>query len=138
MWTFLLSQLLESSLHCYYSSCVFVQTSVWLQSQEVKECSTCDIECLNTRPLNETTLTDPEPLDTLPGSQPSPLVLSLACVSFQEDYCVQSVEDKPAFQQIAYVTNKTYFEAMEDLCETQEVTLSEINEPSESLQESKF
>ncbi|XP_027133359.1 leukemia inhibitory factor receptor isoform X3 [Larimichthys crocea] len=114
------------------------ETSVWLQSQEVKECSTCDIECLNTRPLNETTLTDPEPLDTLPGSQPSPLVLSLACVSFQEDYCVQSVEDKPAFQQIAYVTNKTYFEAMEDLCETQEVTLSEINEPSESLQESKF
>ncbi|KAG8011834.1 Oncostatin-M-specific receptor subunit beta [Nibea albiflora] len=37
------------------------ETSVWLQSQEVKECSTCDIECLNSRPSNETTLSDPNP-----------------------------------------------------------------------------
>lgn len=115
-----------------------------LQSQKVEECSSCEIEILNTRPpLNETTtLRDPEPLSTLPspGSQASPSTLSLSRVPLQADYCRQSVMvlwEGPALQQIAGVTNKTCFHTTEEaLGEAQQVMFSELNEPPESLQES--
>ncbi|XP_078107293.1 leukemia inhibitory factor receptor isoform X1 [Sander vitreus] len=108
-----------------------------LQSQKVEECSCCDIEILNTRPLlDETTaLRDAEPMNTLPspGSQPFPSALSLSCVPLQTEYCPQSVKQ-------TCISNKTYLHTNEeDLSEAQQVMLTDIKsslESSESLQES--
>lgn len=122
---------------------MFVQAER-LQSQKVEECRSCDIEILSTRPPpNETTtLRDPEALNTLPspGSLASPSTLSLSRVPLQAGYCPQMVMllwDGPALQQIEGITNKTYFHTTEeDLSEAQQVIFSEVNELSESLQES--
>lgn len=122
---------------------MFVQTVERLQPQKVEECSCCEIEILNTRPPpNETTtLRDPEHLDTLPspGPQSSSSTLLLAYVPLEADYCPQSVmvlQNKPAPQQITYMTNKTYFHPMkEDLPEAKQAMFSEISEPSETPQE---
>ncbi|XP_044051060.1 oncostatin-M-specific receptor subunit beta isoform X2 [Siniperca chuatsi] len=116
------------------------ETGERIQSQKV-ECSSCDIEILNTRPLNETTaLRDPEPLNTLqsPGSQSASSTLSFSCVPLHANYCPQSatVWDRPILQQIACKTNKTYFYTMEEDSSEAQVMFDEINEPSESLQES--
>lgn len=123
---------------------MFVQTIEKMQSQKVEECSSCNIEILNNRPpLNETTArSDPEPRNTVPspGSQSSPSTLPLSCVLLHTDYCPQSVTvlwGRPALQQTACITNKTYFQTMEmgDWSEAQ-VMLNETSAPSESLQES--
>lgn len=98
---------------------MFAQTVEWMQSQRVDECSSCDIEILS----------DGLPQSTLPspGSQ--------SCPPLQAEYCPQSVtvmlRDREA---LLCVTNKAYFQtAEEDLAQ---VRLSDVYEPSESLQES--
>ncbi|XP_070761070.1 leukemia inhibitory factor receptor [Enoplosus armatus] len=109
------------------------ETDKRLQSQKLEECSSCNIEILNTRPpLTETTtLRDPEPLNTSPASQSSPSTLPLSRVTLQADYCPQSTTVlwyRPALQQIQCMTNKTYFHTMEED--------SEVNEINARLQES--
>ncbi|XP_076587335.1 leukemia inhibitory factor receptor isoform X2 [Chaetodon auriga] len=119
------------------------EASERLQSQQMEECSSCDLEILNTRPVVNGTITpsDLEPLNTppSPGSQPPRSIFSLSCVSLQEDYCPQSATalwDRTAPRQMVCVTNKTYFHTMEaDLTAAQQAVFSEINESSESLQE---
>ncbi|XP_059192738.1 leukemia inhibitory factor receptor [Centropristis striata] len=122
------------------------ETSEWLQSQKVEECSSCDIEILNTKPLlNQTAvLRDPEPLSTLPspGSQSSPSASSLSYVPLEAHYFPQSVTvfwESPAVQQITSVTNKTYLCTMEeeDFPEAQPDKFTEIKssfEPSDIQQ----
>ncbi|XP_042344411.1 leukemia inhibitory factor receptor [Plectropomus leopardus] len=116
------------------------ETSEKLQSQKVEECSCCDIEILNSRPLLEETMNSlPSP-----GSQASPLTLSLSCVPLQADYCPQSVTvswDRPDLQQMVCISNKTYLHTVEedDLSEKQQARIIEIKsgcEPSENLLES--
>ncbi|XP_073322066.1 leukemia inhibitory factor receptor [Pagrus major] len=112
------------------------ETSEWLQSQRVDECSSCDIEIVYTRPpLSEpTTLSVAGPLSTLPspGSQ--------SCLLLRDEYRPQSVTvllgDRADLHQVPCVTNKTYFHALEEDLSEAQVRLSEIYEPSESLQES--
>ncbi|KAF1389404.1 hypothetical protein PFLUV_G00073080 [Perca fluviatilis] len=95
------------------------ETSERLQSQKVEECSFCDIEILNTRPLQDetTALRDAEPMNTLPspGSQLSPSASSLSCVPLQTEYCPQSVTvscDRTILQQTC-ISNKTYMHNIE-------------------------
>ncbi|XP_034728872.1 leukemia inhibitory factor receptor isoform X1 [Etheostoma cragini] len=114
-----------------------------LQSQKVEECSCCDIEILNTRPLlDETTaLRDAEPMNTLPdpGSQPSPSALSLSCEPLQAEYCPQSVPvfwDRTTLQQTC-ISNSNYVNTMEeDLSEAQQVMITYIKTSLESSQSS--
>lgn len=123
----------ESSFVYHNPLCMFAQTVEWLQSQRVDECSSCDIEILYNRPpLNEpTTLSDGLPQSTppSPGSQ--------SCPPLQAEYCPQSVtvllRDREA---LLCVTNKAYFHTAEEYLSEAQVRLSDIYEPSESLQES--
>ncbi|XP_034547122.1 leukemia inhibitory factor receptor isoform X2 [Notolabrus celidotus] len=114
------------------------ETGDRLQSEKPEECTSCNIEILNTRPfLTETTQGDPEDLNTSPSPAPA-LDLPLSCVPFQTDYCPQ-LWDGAALEQNTCITNQTYFHTMEeDLSETH-VMLADIKstlELSESQQES--
>ncbi|XP_040010243.1 leukemia inhibitory factor receptor isoform X2 [Xiphias gladius] len=117
-----------------------------MQSRNVEECISCDIEILNTCPqVNETTtLSRPEPLNTppSPGSQSSTSSLSPSRVPLQ-DYCQHSAMllcEGPAPQQMACISNKNYFYSLlEENSEPKEVTATEIKssfEPSDCAQES--
>lgn len=120
----------ESNSHYHDPLCMFAQISERLQAQEVEECSSCDIEILNSKlPLNETT-TEPLNAPPSPGSQ--------SRLPLHTDYCPQSVLcHRPDPQQWTNVTNETYFHTVEeDLTEKQEIRFSGISEASESLQES--
>ncbi|KAK9523056.1 hypothetical protein VZT92_019485 [Zoarces viviparus] len=102
----------------------------WLRPQRAEECSSCDIEILNTGPpLDETTaLRDPDPG---PGPQSSPSAWPL----LQADYCPQSVPalwGGPALQTITCVTNETYLHTGEDLFEAQEIPFTGIQSKFES------
>lgn len=118
----------------YELVCLFVQTADRLQSQEVEECSRCDIEILNTGPRFDDTarLSNPEPLDTQIscGSQSSPSPVSLSCVPLQGDYCPQSVIvlwEEQALQQMTCFSSKSYFRNTEQ-------DMSEVNKLSERVE----
>lgn len=105
-----------------------VQTAERLQSQEVEECSRCDIEILNTEAGfdDAARLINVEPLDTQVsrGSQSTPSTEALSCVPLHTDYCPQTVtvfSEGQALQQIPCVSNKTYFHNVEqDLSEVRD------------------
>ncbi|KAM3610502.1 uncharacterized protein V6R79_004825 [Siganus canaliculatus] len=97
-----------------------------LQSQDVEECSSCDIEVLDVR----SALNEPGPLNVL-TSPPYPLLASSSSyVPLQADYRPQSVtvlQGRAASQQVACVTNRTYFGTAEkDESEPCPVLLSEV------------
>uniref|UniRef100_A0A3Q3GFD1 Leukemia inhibitory factor receptor-like n=1 Tax=Labrus bergylta TaxID=56723 RepID=A0A3Q3GFD1_9LABR len=104
-------------------------TGEWLQSQKPEECRSCEIEILTNRPLlNYLTLRDPEALNTPPppGPQSSLLTRPLSCDLLQAEYCPQLWGRAP-LQQTTYITNESYFPTTElDLCQTQQVTLSDV------------
>lgn len=99
--------------------CIFVQSDKRLPSQEVEECSLCDIEILTRPPTDDTTASwNSRTLNLLlSNSFQSSASTSSPCIPIQADYCPQSVTTLcggPALPQMTCLTNNNYFSNLED------------------------